>query len=137
MERLFVDTSAWLAYVDRADPHHRSMAKALRSFEGRLVTTNYVFDETVTFCRRQLGHATALLVGDLLRDPDVVDLVRIGVPDENRAWQLLREREDKRYSFTDCTSFAVMQRMDLHRVATLDADFALSQRALSQRALNR
>lgn len=124
MERLFVDTSAWLAYVDRADPQHRGMAKALRKFEGRLVTTNFVFDETVTFCRRRLGHATTLLVGDLLRDPDVVDLVRVEAPDEDDAWRLVQQREDKRYSFTDCTSFAVMQRLGLRRAATLDADFA-------------
>jgi predicted nucleic acid-binding protein len=124
VERLFVDTSAWLAYVDRADPHHRSMAEALRTFAGRLVTTNFVFDETVTFCVRRLGHATALLVGDLLRDPDVVDLVRVEVPDEDNAWKLLQQRDDKAYSFTDCTSFAVMQRMGLRRAATLDGDFA-------------
>jgi len=124
VERLFVDTSAWLAYVDRADPHHSAIAKALRSFEGRLVTTNFVFDETVTFCARRLGHATVLLVGDLLRDPDVVDLVRVQAADEDAAWQILKRRDDKRYSFTDCTSFAVMQRMGLHRAATLVQDFA-------------
>ena len=123
MERLFVDTSAWLAYVDRADPDHGPMAKALRTFEGRLVTTNFVFDETVTFCQRRLNHATTLLVGDLLRDPDVVDLVRVEVPDENEAWRLLQQRGDKSYSFTDCTSFAVMHRLGLRRAATLDADF--------------
>jgi predicted nucleic acid-binding protein len=124
VERLFVDTSAWLAYVDRADSAHRSVAKALRTFEGRLVTTNFVFDETITFCVRRLGHATALLVGELLRDPDVVDLVRLEAPDEDNAWKLLQQRDDKGYSFTDCTSFAVMQRMGLRQVATLDADFA-------------
>jgi len=124
VDRLFVDTSAWLAYVDRADPHHGAMARALREFEGRLVTTNFVFDETVTFCQRRLGHATALLVGELLRDPDVVDLVRVEATDEDEAWRLLQDRDDKSYSFTDCTSFAIMGRLGLSHAATLDADFA-------------
>ena len=48
MERLFVDSSVWLAHVNRRDRHHARALPLLRSFEGRLVTSNFVFDETVT-----------------------------------------------------------------------------------------
>lgn len=122
MERLFVDTSAWLAYANRADKAHAEVRGALKRFEGRLVTTNFVFDETVTLCRR-LGHAPAVLVGDTLRSPDVVDMVRVRPPDEQQAWQLFMDREDKDYSFTDCTSFVIMRRLGLSRAAALDEDF--------------
>lgn len=122
MERLFVDTSAWLAYANRADDAHVSVRDALKKFEGRLITTNFVFDETVTLCRR-MGHSAAVLVGEVLRDPDVVDLLRVRPGDEQDAWQLFQDRPDKRYSFTDCTSFAMMRRLGLHRAATLDEDF--------------
>lgn len=100
------------------------MRHACRKSHCGLPPANSVFDETVTFCVRRLGHATALLVGELLRDPDVVDLVRVEARDEDGAWKLLQQRDDKGYSFTDCTSFAVMRRMGLRRAATLDADFA-------------
>ncbi len=124
MERLFVDTSAWLAYLNRADRSHAPVRAVLGRYEGRVVTTNFVFDETVTLARARLGQAAALLVGDLLRDPDVADLVRVSAADEGRAWKLFQAREDKRYSFTDCTSFVVMRRLGLETAVTLDADFA-------------
>lgn len=122
MERLFVDTSVWLAYANRADESHAAVRDALKRFEGRLVTTNFVFDETVTLCRR-MSHEAAVLVGGVLREPDVVDLVRVRPSDEEDAWRLFRDRGDKSYSFTDCTSFVVMRRLGLVRAAALDEDF--------------
>ena len=124
MERTFVDTSAWLSFANRKDAHHRRVKRALRELGGRLVTSNFVFDETTTLCRSRLGHAFALLVGDTLRDADTVDLVRVTADDESRAWALFAERGDKRYSFTDCTSFVLMRRLGIRQAGSLDADFA-------------
>ncbi len=123
MNRLFVDTSAWFAYVNRRDPDHKAVRQVLRSFRGRLITSNYIFDETVTFCLNRLGHGTAAKVGVLLRDPAVVDLVRVTVADEEQAWLLLLARPDKEYSFTDCTSFVIMRRLGLTKALSLDEDF--------------
>ena len=117
-----MDTSAWLAYANRTDKCHAEVRGALKRFEGRLVTTNFVFDETVTLCRR-LGHGTATLVGDALRSLDLVDMVRVRPSDEQDAWQLFKDRADKEYSFTDCTSFVIMRRLSLSRAAALDEDF--------------
>lgn len=123
MQRLFVDTSAWFAYVNRRDPDHRAVRKALRSFSGRLVTSNYVFDETVTFCGNRLGHANAAQVGETLRDPAIVDLVRVTAQDEEESWLVFLARPDKSYSFTDCTSFVIMRRLGLAHALSLDDDF--------------
>lgn len=123
MERLFVDTSAWFAYVNRDDSNHAAMQEVLRQHQGRLVTSNYVFDETVTLCRHRLGHAVAARVGAALLDPTSADLIRIGVEDEHAAWGLFVARADKLYSFTDCTSFVLMRRLGLGRSAALDDHF--------------
>ena len=48
MNRVFVDTSAWYALIDGRDPDHGGVLAALKAHEKRLVTTNFVFDETVT-----------------------------------------------------------------------------------------
>lgn len=124
MERIFVDTSAWLSFANRKDADHARVKRAFSGFSGRLVTSNFVFDETVTLCRSRLGHTFALLVGDALQDADTVDLVRVSADDEARAWTLLAERADQRYSFTDCTSFVLMRRLGVKQAASLDADFA-------------
>jgi len=119
---LFVDTSAWFALVNRGDPDHAVARETIESLHGRLVTSNFVFDETVTLCLYRLGHPTAVRVGTTLADPVAVDLLRITPEDEKAAWKLFSARAD-RYSFTDCTSFVMMKRLGLRRVAAFDDDF--------------
>ncbi len=53
---VFVDTSAWYAYLNRADPDHTAVANFLEGFSGQLVTSNYVFDELITLVRMRMGH---------------------------------------------------------------------------------
>ena len=77
MERLFVDTSAWLAFVNRNDRDHAAVSAALNRFRNRLVTTNFVFDETVTLAARRLGHRVAARLGEILREPEVGLAARI------------------------------------------------------------
>jgi hypothetical protein len=124
MKRTFVDTGAWFAYTNRRDPDHRGVKRAFADLDGRLVTSSYVFDETVTLCRYRLGHKFAVSVGRALLDPDVVDLVRITTDDERRAWELFESRADQEYSFTDCTSFALMRRLGIDTALAVDSDFA-------------
>lgn len=123
MERVFVDTGAWFAFANRKDPQHADVGDALRAFSGRIVTSNYVFDETLSLCRYRLGRRAARVVGSVLRDPDEVDLVRLGIADEEAAWKLFRDRGDQRYSFTDCTSFVLMRRLAIPTALALDSDF--------------
>jgi predicted nucleic acid-binding protein len=120
--RLFVDTSAWFAYVNKAEPQHAAVAKTLERRGEVLLTTNWVLAETLTLARRKLGHPAAVRLSRSLRE-SAVELVAVGAPDEEQAWQLFQERDDKPYSFTDCTSFVVMRALGIDRVATLDADF--------------
>ena len=83
MERAFVDTSAWFAYANRHDPDHTRIRSVLRTFQGCLITSNFIFDETVTLCLYRLGYQVAARVGEVLLDQAVVDLVRI-TPKMNR-----------------------------------------------------
>jgi predicted nucleic acid-binding protein len=123
MERAFVDTSAWFAYANRRDPDHARIRSVLQTFAGQFVTSNFIFDETVTLCLYRLGHQVAAKSGELLLDPVVVDLIRLTANDEHRAWSLFLARPDKTYSYTDCTSFVLMRRLGLHSAIALDADF--------------
>ena len=126
MERLFVDTGAWYALGNRADPAHDAVAAALKSFSGRLVTSNFVFDETIALCvARRRGHAAAARLGAVLLAPAVVDLVHITTDDERAAWRLFLERPDQPYSFTDCTSFTLLRRLGVTQAAALDEHFRI------------
>jgi predicted nucleic acid-binding protein len=123
MNRLFVDTGAWFAYFNEQDPDHLAVGGVLDEWAGRLVTTDYVFDELVTLVRYRVGHPDACAAGGVLRDPAVVLLVTVGPADVEAAWVRFRRDADKAYSFTDSTSFAVMERLQLTTAAAVDADF--------------
>lgn len=120
---IFVDTGAWYALVNRKDPDHKRTRQLIEGSAGRLLTSNFVLDETVTLCLRRLGHAAAVQVGDALHDPHIVQLVRATAEDEKQAWALFQARSDRHYSYTDCVSFAMMQRLGVNTAAALDDDF--------------
>jgi len=123
-ERHFVDTGAWFAYANRADPDHRSLRMILDRPPGPLVTSSYVFDETVTLTQARLGHRHAVTVGRVLLDLAVVELMSIAPADERAAWSLFEKRADKSYSFTDCTSFILMRRERISTAVALDQHFS-------------
>lgn len=113
MKRVFVDTSAWYAYARGEDPDHKTVSKALEEWENRLVSSNFVFDEVITLVRMRLGYAAAVRVGETLQSQEVVDLVSVLPEDEEAAWAWFKKSRDKAYSYTDCTSFALMRRLHI------------------------
>jgi predicted nucleic acid-binding protein len=108
MARAFVDTSAWFAYVNRLDANHTRIRGLFQTFQGRLDTSIFIFDETVTLWLYRLGYRVVAMVGEVLLDPTVVDLFRLTPEDEHRASTLFLARPDKMYSCTNCTSFVLM-----------------------------
>jgi len=121
---IFVDTSAWYALLDRNDRNH---AHAVRFAEGSrdlLLTSTYILDETVTLVRKHLGHAIAVRFGDRLWNEEIARLVRVSPEDELRAWTIFARHTDKGFSYTDCTSFALMERLQIDAAFAFDSHFA-------------
>jgi uncharacterized protein len=123
LSQVFVDTSAWYALLDRADPDHGPVATTLKAHRGRLVTSSYVMDETLTLARYRLGWQVARRFGEELRAGRLGRLVRISALDEEAAWEIFVRYRDHALSFTDCASFALMRRLRLTQAVALDADF--------------
>ena len=89
-----------------------------------IVTTSYVFDETVTYLNSRNHHKKAIEVGENLLLSPTVELVHV---DENlffAGWTMFQKHQDKRYSLTDCISFAVMKQKRLETTMTFDKHFA-------------
>ena len=123
MNRLLVDTSAWYALADRRDPDHREVFKALQKHRNLLVTSNHILDETLTLVRFRLGLRVARQLGEQMRSGSLAHMERISQRDEETAWGIFSDYSDESFSFTDCTSFALCERLKLQSCIALDNDF--------------
>jgi hypothetical protein len=124
--RLFVDTSAWYALYDRRDDAHLRAAtlwKELQRRPTRLITSDYVFSETVTLTRIRAGHGAACRLGGQLLTSQVVDVVAVSAHVREEAWRRFVKHDDQDFSFVDCTSFVIMQELGLSDVFAFDDHF--------------
>jgi uncharacterized protein len=120
---IFVDTSVWFAQLVKADADHRLVQEWYDQNQIRLVTTDYVLDELLTLLKAR-GHAElACSAGQRFLDQIVCELIYLTVEDIEEAWRLFRRFDDKAWSFTDCTSYIVMQRLGITTAAALDDHF--------------
>ena len=123
MDRVLVDTGGWFAHFNAGDPDHSAVDSVLMEWEGRLLTSDYIFDELVTLVRYRVGHSEACKIGDVLRNGGLAKWVDIKPCDRDSAWRRFARDRDKSYSFTDCTSFAIMDRLGIATAVAVDEDF--------------
>lgn len=120
---LFVDTSIWYAAADSSD-RSNSRAKAILKSGEPLVTSDHVLVETWTLLHHRLHRDAAERFWDGLRG-GVAIIEAIGPADLEAAWDIGLFWRDQDFSIVDCTSFAVMRRLGIDRVASLDEHFAI------------
>lgn len=98
MRRVFLDTGYLIALEASDDQHHSQAIEHWQDIlkqKPKLITTSYVFDEVVTFFNSR-GH---------------------------QGWAYFQQRADKRYSLTDCISFATMRREAIEEALSFDNHF--------------
>lgn len=128
---LFVDTSAWYAAADRSDRSHQR-AKQILSQKERLICSDHVLIETWLLLRHRLGRDAAESFFEGLR-AGVATIEPVTAADLEVAWSIGQTFVDQDFSLVDRTSFAVMQRLGLVRVAALDDHFAVFRYGRDQR----
>lgn len=139
MKRLFVDTAGWVACADEADPAHSSTVSARDQWlekGGLLITTDYIVDETLTLLRLRLGIAAAEAWWSQIEGSSRLGWEFIGPERADAARGIFFRYRDKDFSFTDCTSFAVMRELKLREALTVDRHFSQMGFAVRPRRLS-
>ncbi len=88
-----------------------------------MVTTDYVIDELLTLLKLRESHRVAAAAGETLMRQNVAIVERISETDFRTAWEAFRRYRDKAWSFTDCTSKVVMERLGITHAFAFDTDF--------------
>jgi len=119
---LFVDSSGFLALLDRDDSAHAGVLAAFGAGRAEALRTHaYVVVETLAVARRRFGAAAAArLIDDVFPAVDVV-AVDAGLHEE--AVRDFRRAIESAVSLVDRTSFAFMRREGIDEAIALDADF--------------
>jgi hypothetical protein len=130
--KLFLDTSSLLSVFDRSDDHHSVCSdfwKELfqeRNYEP--VISDYILDELMTRICYDVSHAIAVRV--LTNLTQLVDrrrltLVWVNQPYFDQGRHIFERYHDQKFSFTDCTSFAICQDAGIQEAFALDRHFRI------------
>jgi len=120
---IFVDTGAWFASIVPWDANHLAAVAWLAQNRERLITTDYILDETLTLLRVRKESDRALAIGDKLISQQLAELYLVQESDVHKAWRVFRDFADKEWSFTDCISKIVMENLDLTTAFAFDQHF--------------
>ena len=129
MKYVFVDTWGWCTIVNGAQTEHIETAGLFQELIDKgttFVTTNFVLDESYTLIRTRIHHKTAVEFHDLMQvliSDGYVKLIQVPPEIEHEGWEIFERCSDKDFSYTDCTSFVVMQRLKITQAITTDGHF--------------
>jgi hypothetical protein len=113
MKTVFADTYHFIAQLNPADEAHEKSASFLASFEGRLLTTDWVVVEVADAFARPPNRARFIAFYQLLLGMPDISIVAADRLLLEKGFALYAQRPDKEWSLTDCISFVVMQREDI------------------------
>ena len=124
---VFIDTGAFMAYRNKKDVYHSEaddlLRRALQGEFGAISTTDFIYDETLTLAMVRTGNKTvAKDISDVMLSPRIKMMI-IDAIILNKARELFFRLFDKRISFTDATTMAVMQQENIRKIITFDSHF--------------
>ena len=126
---IFVDTGAFIArYLERDEHHSAAVAQwELLTLDARpCYTTNFVLDEAITFLARRSSYQFAADRADAIYHSGELKILRPDHDDELSALELFGKYSDQSVSFTDCVSFAIMDKLDIKTAFTFDHHFRIA-----------
>ena len=119
---VFVDTGAWYAASVPGDSDHPAAVAFMRLNTEPLVTSDYIYDELLTLFRAR-GHTDRAKDWVTQVQQGRCDVVRLMRSDLRKATDVFFHFADKDWSFTDCTSRVVMERLGIQRAFAFDDHF--------------
>ena len=123
---IFLDTSFLVAFIVDKDTNHEKAVSLMKEIvegeHGSAITSEYVFDETVTVVLvRSKSLESAVKTGDLIKES--IPVLDVGNNVFEASWKRFRNQKNTKLSFTDCTILEMVESNHLDKLATFDREF--------------
>ena len=126
---VFLDTGFILAIRNSDDIHHikatEIMRQCLSGRFGRIIVTNFVFDETVTLTLVRTHDLNLVKdIGNYIFDSPRIILLHLSETEFLATWELFLKYFEKGLSFTDCSILVMAKLFESNvYIATFDSHF--------------
>ncbi len=126
MTSILIDTNAFIALLRENDVNHkraRDLALKIDREKWEAIITDYIIDETYTGLLTRVSFPAALQFDERLRSG--LWRIELIIPERFAGAQEVfrRYNKDKKWSFTDCTSYVVMKELKINQIFTFDDNF--------------
>ena len=124
MKTVFADTGYWLALLNPRDQLHGKVQSVSASLgQVRIITSEMVLDELLAGLSVPPVRATAInAVSSVLTNPNVEVVPQTSLQ-FREAFDLYKNRMDKEWSLTDCSSFNLMKERGIAEALAHDEHF--------------
>jgi predicted nucleic acid-binding protein len=126
----YVDTSAFIAFVDRSDTYH-ALFRRLFSAPPKIVTTTLVIAEGHGWFLKRYDGTRALQFIALVEALSPLTVVSVGPDEQAGGVRMLRKFSDQNLSLTDAVGLHVMQVRRLRSCWSTDRHMSLAGATLA------
>ena len=122
--RIFVDTSAFFALLDRDDANHKKAKEIWNKVlnpENVLITTNYILVESFALIQHRLGMDAVMGLQEDILPIINIEWITLGVHRSGVSALLAASR--RKLSLVDCISFEIMRNSGIKTIFTFDSHF--------------
>jgi predicted nucleic acid-binding protein len=126
-DKCFLDTNGWLALLNASDQLHIKADELWRAIVGSnstIVLSDWVIAETGNGLARSSNRHRFVEAVARLQKSRQVEIVFIDSILLERSLTLYDQHQDKSWGLVDCTSFVLMNEMDIAKAFTSDRHFA-------------
>ncbi|MCI0464296.1 MAG: PIN domain-containing protein [Gemmataceae bacterium] len=120
---IFADTGGLFAAFVPNDLDHPAADAWLAANTEPLVATDYVVDELLTLLKIRSELQRALHLGQQVLTEEILDMAWVTPGDVHQAWEVYRKYPDQAWSFTDCVSRVIMERLGIQTAFSFDKHF--------------
>ncbi len=134
--KLFVDSGAFISLIDERDPLHKASQAFYKSLTKRIIpllTSLMVVSETYTWLRYHVSYDSAARFLGIIERSEKAGILKVILPDDDmkvKIHAILKKYRDQDLSYTDATSFVILESMDIDDVFSFDSHFYITKRTL-------